>query len=63
MDIVMMTMITMTLMMTMQFVMLVTVHLSIRSISHGSRIEEFVAVEARETAGVVDVLATCHLRG
>ena len=38
-------------------------HLSVRSIGHRSRIKNLVTMEARETAGVVDVLATCHLRG
>ena len=49
----------MTVIMTMMMAMVAAmVDLSIRSISHGSRIEEFVAVKARETASVVNMLPT-----
>ena len=37
------------------------VHLSIRSISHGPRVEQLVTVEAGETSSVVHVLPARHL--
>ena len=41
--------------------MMTVMHLPIRSVSHGSRIEKFVTVEAGKASSVVDMLPACHL--
>ena len=42
--------------------MMTMMHLAIRSVSHGSRIEQLVTVEAGEASSVVNMLPTCHLQ-
>ena len=52
----------MVIMMKDERMMMTMVHLSIRSVSHRSIIEQLVTVEAGEASSVVHMLSACHLQ-